>query len=178
MNNKRTYLLGAGFTKEIADGPLQTELWQKFEQSYQYEKNRTDVPDEHKENRICWFDKLCEFINKLENLGLKRFDHIAHNYDSIETEIKNNIEYILTLIDLHTSSNVKINFHRTGVHTEPLIPFEFTDKTELENIRGIINTYLFLSLNKLECNEMATRFAKVVNDNDEIITFNYDISLR
>ncbi len=53
---RRTFLLGAGFSKATADGPLMCEIYSNMEKVYQQEKKREDVPGGN--NRVQWFEDL------------------------------------------------------------------------------------------------------------------------
>ena len=158
---RKTYILGAGFSKAIANAPTQREIWTYIDDVYREFINRSDIPNDHKKNRISWYHQLNNFINKLEELSLERFSNISNDYEYIETEIRENLEYLLTFIDLHIHAP-KIKFFKKGTDTEPypLIPIKETNKRELESIRGILNTYLYLVFEKLEGNAYASKFAK------------------
>jgi predicted transport protein len=161
----RTYLLGAGFSKAVADGPVMKELWCHIEKAYKREKSRTDVSPKYKGARIEWFNDLNNFITKLEKEATSRFE----NCDSykITTEIKENLEYIFTLIDL-ILTGPHILFEKAGSQVEPYpaIPFRFTSKSELEGVRNILQTYFYLVFVRLEGNILATKFSKIINSND------------
>src|SRR4030066_78901 len=98
-NISRTFLLGAGFSKAVADGPLMKELWCCIERAYKREKSRKDLNPEDKELRANWFNNLNNFIIRLEKEATSRFE--KYDSDKISTEIKENLEYLITLIDLH-----------------------------------------------------------------------------
>jgi len=176
-NTSRTFLLGAGFSKAVADGPIMKELWCHIEKAYEKERSRTDVSPEDKELRVNWFNNLNKFMTKLEEEAIRRFNQ--YNFDNVHVEIKENLEYLFTLIDLHLEGP-NIRFEKKGSHIEPYpaIPLPFTSKTELEGIRNVLRTYFYLVFVKLEGNILAKKFSKIINPNDDIITFNYDLVLE
>ena len=176
-NINRTFLLGAGFSKAVADGPLMKELWCCIERAYKREKSRKDLNPEDKELRANWFNNLNNFIIRLEKEATSRFE--KYDSDKISTEIKENLEYLITLIDLHLNGP-NIRFEKKGSNIQPhsAIPWWFTSKTELERIRNIIQTYFYLVFVRLKGNILAKKFSKIINSSDKVITFNYDLVLE
>jgi len=170
-------LLGAGFSKAVADGPLMKELWCCIERAYKREKSRKDLNPEDKELRANWFNNLNNFIIRLEKEATSRFE--KYDSDKISTEIKENLEYLITLIDLHLNGP-NIRFEKKGSNIQPhsAIPWWFTSKTELERIRNIIQTYFYLVFVRLKGNILAKKFSKIINPSDKVITFNYDLVLE
>lgn len=110
-STNRTFLLGAGFSKAVADGPLMKDLWRYIERACKREENRTDVKPEDK-LRVKWFNDLNNFVIRLENETTTRFENL--NSYKISTEIKENLEYLITLIDLHLNGS-KVRFEKKAV---------------------------------------------------------------
>lgn len=153
-NINRTFLLGAGFSKAVADGPIMQELWSRIKERYEQEKNRITSVDNL---RIQWFEDLDSKLSELETLALNKFKHC----DNIQVRLRENIEYIFTLIDLSLLA--------------AFIPFS---KSELERMKSTLQTFLYLILVNLEVNDLGNQFARVIEENDNIITFNYDLVLE
>lgn len=176
-DKQRAFLLGAGFSKAVADGPLMNEIWDYIVKAHENEKDRK-VSIIGKNKRLNWFNKLDDFIKRLEGEATLGFD--KSNFDEIRVEVRENLEYLFTIIDLHLSGP-KIKFEKKGWDTEPYpaIPFSFTNRTELREIKSYLLTYLYIIFEKLRGNNLIDRFAGgVIDDNDEIITFNYDLVLE
>lgn len=95
MNSKRTFLLGAGFSRAVANAPLMNELWSKIEKVYNKEKTK------NKRNREKWYKDLSNFIDMLEYSAKNNIDRLFDEKHKIDGGIRNNLEYLYTLIDLH-----------------------------------------------------------------------------
>jgi len=178
---RRTFLLGAGFSKAVADGPLMNELWSYIEKAFRFEKNRGDISIEDN-LRIKWFKDLDDFIKKLEKQSTIRYKNL--NGYQIKVDIRENLEYLVSLLDLHVVGShrpgPKIHFKKEGSHIDPspAIPLVFTSKQELEGIRNILQTYFYLVFFKLSGNALADNFAEFVSLGDQVVTFNYDLVLE
>lgn len=167
-NINRTFLLGAGFSKAVAEGPLMKEICSRMKERYEQEKNRKTSVDNL---RIQWFEDLDSKLNKLESLLTNRFKR----YDNIRVQLRENVEYIFTLIDLSLSAP---QIEKNGSPMSyPAIPIPFS-KSELEGIKTHLQTFLYLILVELKGNHLANKFASIIEQNDEIITFNYDLVLE
>lgn len=176
-DKQRTFLLGAGFSKAVADGPLMNEIWDYIVKAHENEKNRK-VSIIGKNKRLNWFNKLDDFIKRLEGEATLGFD--KSNFDEIRVGVRENLEYMFTIIDLHLSGP-KIKFKRKGWDIEPYpaIPLSFTSRTELREIKSCLLTYLYIIFEKLRGNNLIDKFAGgIIDDNDEIIIFNYDLVLE
>ena len=167
-DKNRTFLLGAGFSKAVAGGPIMKEIWSRMKQRYEQEKNRRTSYDNL---RIVWFDDLDSKLNKLESLLINRFKR----YENIRVQLRENVEYIFTLIDLSLSAP---QIEKNGSPTlYPAIPIPFS-KSELERIKTHLQTFLYLILVNLKGSHLANKFARLIEPSDEIITFNYDLVLE
>lgn len=175
-DKKRTFLLGAGFSKAVADGPLMSEIWNYIEEAYENEKNRK-VSITGKSLRIDWFVELDNFLKKLETEATSRFSNLK--FDEIQAGIRQNLEYLFTLIDLHLSGP-KVRFKKKGVDISPypFIPLPFTGRDELKNMKGHLLDFLYIILVNLKGDDLVNKFAKIINEKDQIITFNYDLVLE
>ncbi|MDH4222849.1 MAG: hypothetical protein OEV55_04830 [candidate division Zixibacteria bacterium] len=177
IEKQRVFLLGAGFSKAVADGPLMNVIWDYIEKAHENEKNRK-VSIIGKNKRLNWFNKLDDFIKRLEGETTLGFD--KSNFDEIRVGVRENLEYLFTIIDLHLSGP-KIKFKRKGEDIEdyPAIPLIFTNRDELKEIKYYLLTYLYIIFEKLKGNNLVDEFAnKIMNNKDEIITFNYDLVLE
>lgn len=174
MKHNRTFLLGAGFSKSVAEAPLMNEIWPMMEDVYKKElKKEIDT------NRIEWFEKLEEFINNLEGIAKNNLQFI----DDVEVSggIKDNLEYLYTLIDLHTNGSALFKFRKENADMDPypVIPFRFTSRDHMEEIRRILSTYLYIVFVDMELkNNLLRDFSLMINEDDNFITFNYDLLLE
>lgn len=170
--NKRTFLLGAGFSKAVANGPIMSELWDCIVKAYYNEKSK-GVSN----NRIRWFEELDGFIKSLENEALEGFKKIPpHPYTG---GVKGNLEYLFSLIDLHIHG-VNFEFKEPGYDIDPypVIPLSFASQFMLKQIKVTLATYLYIILEGLKNTSEINNFISYINENDSIITFNYDIVLE
>jgi hypothetical protein len=177
-DRQRTFLLGAGFSKAVADGPLMNEIWNYIEEAYKNEKNRK-VSITGRNKRLEWFIRLDDFMKRLEGEAICYFN--KKDFGEIQVGIRENIEYLFTLIDLHLfSSSPEIKFKKEGedISPYPVIPFRFTDKFELEEIKSYLLTYLYIILVNLKGNDLVDEFSNIIENKDQIITFNYDLMLE
>lgn len=171
---RRAFLLGAGFSKAVADGPLMNEIWDYMEKAYEKEKN---IKILRHNNRLKWFEELNKFIRKLETEATCGFP--LKEFDRIKVGIRENIEYLFTLIDLHLSGP-EIKFQRAGedISPYPVIPWRFISKFELLEIKSYLLTFLYTILVNLTPRALVNKFAEIIDIKDEIITFNYDMVLE
>src|SRR3990172_8970852 len=167
-NINRTFLLGAGFSKAMAEGPLMKEICSRMKERYEQEKNSKTSVDNL---RIQWFEDLDSKLNKLESLLTNRFKR----YDNIRVQLRENVEYIFTLIDLSLSAP-QIEKNESPM-SYPAIPIPFS-KSELEGMKTHLQTFLYLILINLKGSHLANKFASIIKPSDEIITFNYDLDLE
>jgi len=173
---QRTFLLGAGFSKAVADGPLMSEIWEYIEKAYEREKSRTVLG---LNNRLEWFKELDNFVKEFEEEATFGFNQ--KEFDKIRVGIKENLEYLFTVIDLHTQENgPKIEFGRKGVDISPypVIPFRFIGKDRLEETKRCLLTFLYIIFENLKGNNKDNEFGKIISEKDQIITFNYDLVLE
>lgn len=171
---QRTFLLGAGFSKAVADGPLMKDIWHYIEKAYEKEKSRGVLGGN---NRLEWYKLLNNFIKKFEEEATCGFN--KKKFDELQVGIRENIEHLFTLIDLHLTGP-EIQFKKKGVDIAPyrVIPWRIITKSELEERKRDLLTFLYIIFVNLEGNSLVNKFAEIINEKDEIITFNYDLVLE
>lgn len=167
-NTRRTFLLGAGFSKAIADGPTMKELWLRMEKRFEFEKHRRT---EFGNLRIEWFEQLDSNLKKLESISNTTFGHVKE----IQVKLRENLEYVFTLIDLSLSAP-KL-YKENSTFTYPAVPIPFS-KGELVGMKKNLQTFLYLILVDLKAKSLGIQFANSVSECDNIITFNYDLVLE
>jgi len=177
----RIFLFGAGVSKAVAGAPVMNELFARMEERYEYEKKRSDCPEGN--NRVFWFERIQEFINKLERAAKKRFSHIGRNEGiKVKSNIRENIEYLITLMDVHAEYSAMFKFGQAGVNWDPypFIPIDCTSRDEIKEIRSYLTTYLYLCLCSLEDKKgiLGDFFLEQLRPDDHLITFNYDLLIE
>ncbi|MCL5038071.1 MAG: SIR2 family protein [Chloroflexi bacterium] len=178
---RRTFLLGAGFSKAVADGPLMGEIWERMKQAHEREKSR-----KYGRSRVKWFETIKSNIDQIENAARKYFGN--SELSSIFSDLKDNIEKLYTILDLHLLSDSLINSEKENVKILwDKLPSRFTSillipiglsVDELKEMRSRLNAYLYLILVNLMPNELSAAFSEIIDGNDEFITFNYDLILE
>ncbi|NQT25325.1 SIR2 family protein [candidate division KSB1 bacterium] len=177
----RVFIIGAGFSKAIADAPLASEFMKLIYES----ATNGEIGKE-----TGWYEGQNAFIEIVK--GLEK--SIEHGFDIIEedgTEIKNrnglelissiNIEHLCTLLDL----NINRPFIPKGKGVDlKSCPIPFMDNMQvrtLEHARSFIMHYIIKLLlpNSLKTNQnLLSKFSKYLRPGDIIITFNYDILIE
>lgn len=165
-NTRRTFLLGAGFSKAIAGGPTMGELWSWMEKRYEIEKLRKTSVDNL---RVGRFEDLASNLNKMESIAVYRFQGLGN----IGAPLRNNLEHVFTLIDLSLSAP-EIEKDGSGLSC-PSIIIPFSEDT-LIGMKNDLQTYLYLAL--VELKSSSHTFASIIKNTDNFITFNYDLVLE
>lgn len=167
-HGKRTFLLGAGFSKAVAGGPTMQELWPWMVNRYKIEKERRTSVDNL---RIDWFESLDSNLNRLESISNTEYK----NYKDIQVKLRDNLEYVFTLIDL--SLTAPELYIENSSFKYPAIPIPFSED-DLVGMKKNLQTYLYLILVDLKARILVDQFANVIRMNDDFITFNYDLVLE
>jgi hypothetical protein len=98
---------------------------------------------------------------------------------SLEDTFRNNLEFLVTLLDLRIDqSNQKFTIDNVDINDPNSYPLNGFGEDRLKHIRDIFATYLFLCLEPLRPNEIGIRFAEFMEEEDAILTFNYDLALE
>jgi len=174
-------MFGAGVSKAVAGAPVMKELFSRMEERYGHEKKRCDCP--HGNNRIMWFNMLQVSIKKLEIEARKRFGQIEKRERvKITNTVRENVEYLITLLDIHTDYGAMFEFKEFGADWSPypFIPLANIGRGEMEEIRGHLATYLYLCLCGLDDNNsiLSKFFVEQLRPSDHLITFNYDLLIE
>lgn len=177
---KRTLILGAGFSKAIANLPLTKEMLLHFKDVLESQRLMKH------EIRVHGGESIFKYVQALENSFLKDFHERAVGNDDFRILNSNywtDFEAICTLIDLNIMCEVKADVEEKGtiasiVGSKPMFSNILT--ADLKNIRSNIATYLHLSLISAKPdNELLDKFYKsFLGDETTIITFNYDLILE
>ena len=159
MKNKhRTFLLEAGFSKAIANGPLMKEIWGHIEKANLIKK--PTLSGRSSRLRLEWFWEIKIFIESLEDIA-----KVGIPDEEIESiGFKENIEYIFTLIELNLRGP-KIHFKQIKGDKSPYpaIPLPNIGHSGLQQIRRNFVTYLYIIFEKLEANSLSHQFADTLH---------------
>jgi len=159
------------------------ELFLKMKQRYEQEKKLSDPLVRN--SRINEFKSIEALINKLEGRTKKGLSESKGGESikiRVDTGIRENIEWLITLIDLTTDYAPKFGFKaKPGVDVSPypVNPFKGMSRMEMERARSYLNRYLYLCLCDVEeKNGILRKFFKELKPNDNLITFNYDVLIE
>jgi len=181
-NNSRVFIFGAGVSKAAAGAPVMKELFLKMKQRYEQEKKLSDTLVRN--SRINEFKSIEGVINKLEGRTKKAVSESKGGEGikiRVDTGIRENIEWLITLIDINTDYAPMFEFEKPGVDVSPypVMPVEGISRMEMEHVRSCLNRYLYLCLCDVEeKNGILRKFFKELKPNDNLITFNYDVLIE
>lgn len=168
----RCILLGAGFSKAVADLPLTTELADRFRQIYERERVSGHP------NRAFWGEKIIRFFDELETQFFRSCLSTEDQYEGCT--LLENFESIVSFIDLNLSGEIRAerilgdsssDFTRDVLFWNPT-----TDSLNLKYLRNWIQTYLYLALvGPTKASPTLSAFIESLRTGDSIVTFNYDL---
>lgn len=175
---KTCLVLGAGFSKSVANLPITKEMISKFKLVM---KEQEDAG--HK-NRIGWCNAILEFIQRMEEEYLiKPYSRASKGGKILSSNYSENFEALCSIIDLNLSFEVEASTEENGITSDlsgkPLFLNHYTT-SELKALRGYIGTYLYLSLINSKLNESLLELfnGQFLKNISSIITFNYDLVLE
>ncbi len=172
----KCYLLGAGFSKAVANLPLMKELTERW-----WKQIENEVRLDHK-NRVKWGTDL---RIALQLLKIEWFDRwigrgLSSNRKITVPNFNENIEMILTWIDfithpMHEDWTIMME-GETGERAQMLYrTLRDGDFVNWRDLRSHIETYLHLVLSAGNPSPLLGEFLNVVKEGDSIVTFNYDM---
>ena len=182
-NDSRVFFFGAGVSKAAAGAPVMKELFLKMKQRYEQEKKLSDPLVRN--SRINEFKSIEAVINKLEGRTKKGLSESKGGKDikiKADTGIRENIEWLITLIDMNTDYVPMFGFEKLGVDVSPfgVNPLGIS-REKMEHVRSCLNRYLYLCLSDLKDEkDILSKFFKEqqLRRNDYLITFNYDVLIE
>lgn len=180
--NHRILLVGAGFSKAIANAPLANEYIGQI-----YEKA---IDDSIHINHRVWNECKQKFIKVINHLA----DSVEHGLKYLEgdgTSIRNrsgldfikslNIELLCTFLDLNIYNPFIPEGKGVDLQGCPIPFIKDMYVFDLEDAQQFVKHHIIESLlpSNLSVNKtILSKFAKFVQPNDIIFTFNYDILLE
>lgn len=166
----RCYILGAGFSKAVADLPLMKNLSEKFWQIRDQEQQRGH------NNRVKCGDRIKNYLDYLEKeFFTKPCIKDGERYE--ECNFQENLEALVSFIDLNTSGEIRARVvdkdGNKSTFSKRTLFWKFAD---LDELRLCIQTYIYLALIKPDINTQALdSFIQHIAQSDKLITFNYDL---
>lgn len=171
----KCYILGAGFSKAVSNLPVMKDLaktfWDIRNQENQLGHN----------NRVAWGDKIREYLLYLETEFFVKPCINTKNGDIYkECNFHENLEALISFIDLNISGEIKARVTdkngNTSSYSKRSLFWNFTD---LDELRTCIQTYIYLALIKPKTkNDALEPFLGRIENDDKIITFNYDLIIE
>jgi hypothetical protein len=168
----RCYVLGAGFSKAVADLPLMKKLVSKFKDIREHEKKL-----DHN-LRVRWGDRLLSYIDYLENEFFRKPCIDIKNGETYRNcNFKENLEALVSFIDLNLSGHIHATrVDKTGKTSDYTKRCLFWNYADLDELRRCIQTYLYLALIGPSVETPLLRsFIEQLDQGDTLITFNYDL---
>jgi hypothetical protein len=175
---KRVFIVGAGFSKAVADLPLTSEMINRFKEVLEDSRRHGD------ENGILWGQSIFRFWTDLEKQFLELpLRKTGNNSRILNSNYWTNFESVLTFIDHNLNNEVQGRFKNSEEEYSSNGPgYMFWDNNShcLEEVRWSITTYLYRALINGKPNEsVLTLFTEsLLNDGDTVISFNYDLILE
>ena len=175
--NQKCIILGAGFSKAIADLPVTNGMFNSFKKVLEEQQLLGH------ENRVNWGMRIFDFIEYLQRLYLEEpYSRAEKDGKIIKSNYYENFEAICSIIDINLLSEVHALCESKGLTSDLSNKPLFINKTtsELKQIRGWIGTYLKLALINNDINEnlISKFFNKHFSNLSSIITFNYDLIIE
>jgi len=165
----RVYVLGAGFSNQVAGLPTVRDL----RESFQVVLSRSRKSGH--ENRVFWGESLLGFLHSFEYIGL------ATNQGDcvVNSNVAELFEELLTFLDLNTRTELKGQVRRNGStfdmsHVGPFFGYD------AQFLRKAFETYMYLALEKPRCldSTLLEGFSSQILADDTMISFNYDLVLE
>ncbi len=176
---KKCIVLGAGFSKAIANLPLTNEMIDSFQQEFEKRKKSDKNLYNINNNDALLF----KFLNNIKNEYLDgHYKNISPDGKILTSNYFENFEGILSFIDLNLSFEVQFLSVKNGeqANGSSLSPFSKNLTYKFKEIRSIITKYLYsVLINAEDSSDLLSKFhSHFLTNCDTIITFNYDLLLE
>lgn len=167
-------VLGAGFSKSIANLPVTKEMFKAFEKEIENQRLLKNT------NRINRGERLFAFLKTIEDDFLRSFNEKVDKGSKIlKSNYLENFEGFCSFLDLNLAFGVHAQSESNGITADltgkPLFANYTTSR--LREIRSDIGNYLYLTLINDNANKklLDKIFDVFLNKCSAIITFNYDL---
>lgn len=178
----RVFIIGAGFSKAVANAPLADQLFDKI---YTVSKNDTNKDNPQWERDYRSFNQVVAYLQK-ESIAV--IDKLLENKDIKikKAECDQNlypihIEYLCTLLDL----NIYSPYIPKGIGTDlsgcPITYLNGIYVDHVKDARNFIQHYIVQLLlpHNLKANQkLLQKATSLIHPNDTVITFNYDVLIE
>ncbi len=165
------YVLGAGFSREMAGLPVMRDLVASFRARHRRECEKG------RGNRVAWGATVLEFIDSLESEAVHQ--RMVGGDERCEScDFTEDFEAILSFIDLNVGRTIEATIvSSAGEKSSRSRACPFSNYMNLQEIRYYIATYLRLVLEEPSAikADQIERFANCLAMGDSILTFNYDL---
>ncbi|KAA3600940.1 MAG: hypothetical protein DWQ06_08960 [Calditrichaeota bacterium] len=175
----RVFIVGAGFSKALANAPLTYEIVEKI---YKIAKSKLEI-DRNANSFIKLIDILRTPISNAFKSPLFSEEDSKNlkNRDQEQIPLSIDIEFLFTIIDLNLLRPFIPNGKGVDYSSVPIPYLDGLNSLELEKAKVFLKNEFVklllpdsLSPKKNELN----KFTKFLNEQDKIITFNYDLLLE
>jgi hypothetical protein len=170
-------VLGAGFSKSVANLPVTNEMFKAFEKEIENQRLLKNTI------RIHRGERLFDFLRTIEDDFLRSFnERVDKGSKILKSNYLENFEGFCSFLDLNLAFEVHALSESNGVTADltgkPL--FANYTSTRLGEIRSYLGDYLYLTLINDKADEkLLDRICEVFfNKCSAIITFNYDLILE
>jgi len=180
IKKKRTFIIGAGFSKALADAPLSTEILGEI---YNKSEEVHGKSDAWIYGRKCFIEVLQE-LSKTVQPGLEFLEKNGTeviNRQGKELFSSINIEYLCTLLDLNINRPFIPEGEGVDLKGFPIPFMENFTQGHIEAARDFIIYHLWelCSPENLNPNQdLLDKFIRLIKKGDTVITFNYDIIIE
>lgn len=162
----KVFVLGAGFSRAVADLPTMNQMRDRFRSVLQQEQALGH------ENRAAWGHMVLEFLEEFERDALVQTtgDRVLHS------NVSQLLEQLLTFLDLNTMTEVQGVIESAGHGIDIAHPGPFYNHDAWE-IRSCIETYIYLALERPRyiSSTLMDGLNRVLIARDCIVSFNYDL---
>jgi len=197
---RTVYLFGAGFSKDVADGPLMSELWGWMKRAYEarpwkpQERSGLGAEDTYRENA---FEHAEATIKRLQEIAGEPFrslprlgphagvcDGSAPHVTLEPAPLLDNVEVLLTFVEaILGMPELGLSLNGQPFMGEAFVPVPGVTREDLRWLREVARQYIPVCLMELNAREaqrdtLRTFFERVHCGLDVFATFNYDLVLE
>jgi hypothetical protein len=170
-------VLGAGFSKSIANLPVTSEMFSTFKNVLKEQQLLNNSP------RVSWGEEVLNFLSHLENdFLILPYQKVDKGGKILSSNYLENFEGLCSFIDLNIAFEVDALCESNGIETNLGGKSLFSRYTipKLKEIRGYIGNYLYLALinDKAPVNLLDKFQDNLLSNCSSVINFNYDLILE
>jgi len=197
---RTVYLFGAGFSRDVAEGPLMCDLWGQMKKAHQARPRRPpDILGQAAQptDREYVFSRAEATVKKLEEAAGEPLrslhptkpppgavdDSVPH-VNLKPPDLLKNVEVLLTLVEAVLGMpQLGLSLYGQPFEGEPFIPIPGVTQKDLLSVREFVRTYAPASLTGLKALDakhdvLREFFSRAQLGVDVFATFNYDLVLE